>query len=102
MTEKPDFDDDRVCSTLTWKDAVLPSSVTEDDLDAMIFAEMDKDWLKVARIVGRVFKTYEGRSIYLPTDIIGARIAKLKEVGQLESQGNLTMWRHSEVRRPRK
>ena len=100
MTEKPEIDDDRVCSTLTWKDVVLPSSVSEADLDALIFAETDKCWLKVARIVGNVFRTLETRNIRLPMDIIAARIAKLAEIGRLESQGNLTMWRHSEVRLP--
>ncbi len=98
MTEKPEIDDDRVCSTLTWKDVVLPLSVSEAALDALIFAETDKSWLKVARIVGKVFQTLETRCIRLPMDIIAARIAKLVEVGRLESQGNLTMWRHSEVR----
>jgi hypothetical protein len=98
VTEKPKIDDDRVCSTLTWKDVVLPLSVSEADLDALIFAETDKHWLKVARIVGNVFQMLETRCIRLPMDIIAARIAKLVEVGRLESQGNLTMWRHSEVR----
>jgi hypothetical protein len=101
VTEKPEIDDDRICSRLTWKDVVLPLSVSEADLDALIFAETDKCWLKVARIVGNVFQTLETRSIRLPMDIIAARVAKLVEVGRLESQGNLTMWRHSEVRLPR-
>ena len=98
MTEKPKIDDDRVCSKLTWKDVVLPLSVSEADLDALIFAETDRCWLKVARIVGNVFQTLETRRIRLPMDTIAARIAKLVELGRLESQGNLTMWRHSEVR----
>ena len=101
MTERPEIDDDRICSTLVWKDVVLPSSVSEADLDALIFAETDKCWLKVARIVGNVFQAIETRRIRLPMDIIAARIAKLVEVGRLESQGNLTMWRHSEVCLPR-
>ena len=100
MTQKPDIDDDRVCSTLTWKDVALPLSVSEADLDALIFAETDKRWLKVARIVGNVFQTLKTRCICLPMDIIAARIAKLVELGRLERQGNLTMWRHSEVRLP--
>jgi Protein of unknown function len=98
MTEKPEVEDDRICSTLTWKDVVLPLSVSEADLDALIFAETDKRWLKVARMVGNVFQTLEARCIRLPMDIIAARIAKLVETGRLEKQGNLTMWRHSEVR----
>jgi hypothetical protein len=98
MIEKPEVDEDRICSTLAWKDVVLPLSVSEADLDALIFGETDKSWLKVARIVGNVFQTLETRCIRLPMDTIAARIAKLVEVGRLESQGNLTMWRHSEVR----
>jgi len=98
VTEKPELDDDRVCSTLTWKDVVLPSSISEADLDALIFAETNKCWLKVARIVGNVFQAIETLCKPSPMDIIAARIAKLVEVGRLESQGNLTMWRHSEVR----
>jgi hypothetical protein len=100
VTEKPEIDDDRICSTLIWKDVVLPLSVSEADLDVLIFAETDKCWLKVARIVGNVFQMLEARCIRLPMDIIAARIAKLVEVGRLECQGNLTMWRHSEVRLP--
>jgi hypothetical protein len=33
-------------------------------------------------------------------EIIGARIQDLAAQGQIESQGNLSMWRHSEVRLP--
>jgi hypothetical protein len=80
VTEKPEIDDDRICSTLIWQDVVLPLSVTEADLDALILAETDKCWLKVARIVGKVFQTLETRCIRLPMDIIAARIAKLVEV----------------------
>lgn len=98
MTEKPEIDDDLVCSTLTWKDVVPPLTVSEAELDTLIFAETDKHWLKVARIVGNVFRALEVRCIRLSMDIIAARIAKLVEVGRLVSQGNLTMWRHSEVR----
>jgi Protein of unknown function len=100
VTEKPEIDDDRVCSTLTWRDVVAPLPVSQADLDALIFAETDKHWLKMARIVGNVFQTLETRCIRLPMDIIAARIGKLVEVGRLESQGNLTIWRHSEVRLP--
>jgi hypothetical protein len=42
VTEKPEIDDDRICSTLIWQDVVLPLSVTEADLDALILAETDK------------------------------------------------------------
>ena len=70
MSKMPeDFGDeespeDRICSTLRWSEVSLPQSVTEADLDALIFSELAERLLKVARIVGRVFETLEApRSI---------------------------------------
>jgi hypothetical protein len=97
----PDFDEgeDRVCSTLRWKDVVLPASVTPADIDALIFAELKETyWRKVARVVSRCLMTFETRSIPVTDEVVAARIRELAESGQIESQGNLTMWRHSEVR----
>ena len=96
-------EDERICSTLRWKDVALPASVTATDIDALIFAELREPyWRKVARVVGNAFAIFESRSTYLSMEVIAARIQALAETGQLESQGNLTMWRHSEVRLPRK
>jgi len=95
----PDFDDeDDVCSTLRWKDVVLPASVTEPDVDKLIFAALKENWRKVAMIVGNVFQACKTRSIPLSDEAIAARIQELAENGQIESQGNLTKWRYSEVR----
>ena len=91
-------DDDRVCSTLRWKEVVLPASVTEANVDALIFAELNEQWRKVARIVARTFQACESRSMPLSNQVIAARIQDLAEAGRIESQGNLAMWRHSEVR----
>jgi catechol 2,3-dioxygenase-like lactoylglutathione lyase family enzyme len=95
-------DEDRICSTLRWDDVVLPTQLTTADLDTLIFAEVAERWLKVARIVANVFLICESRSIRLNMEVIAARLQKLAEAGQIESQGNLTMWRHSEVRLPSK
>jgi len=106
VTNVPNFDDeeddDRVCSTLRWKDVVLPASVTAANIDALIFAELKEPyWRKVARVVSRCLMTFETRLIPVSSDVIAARVQELAESGQIESQGNLTMWRHSEVgRRP--
>ena len=101
LSDEPE--DKRICSTLRWKDVVLPASVTAAEIDALIFAELSEPYLrKVARVVSNAFAIFESRSTYLSMEVIAARIRELAEVGQLESQGNLTMWRHSEVRRPRK
>jgi hypothetical protein len=98
-----DFEDeespeDRICSTLRWCDVSLPQSVTAADLDALIFAELAPRLRKVARIVYRVFETLEAQSNYVSPKVIAARVRELAETGQIESAGNLTMWRHSEVR----
>jgi Protein of unknown function len=93
--EKPE---DKICSALRWSDVSLPQSVTEADLDALIFSELAERLRKVARIVGRVFQTLEARSPYLSHEVIAARVRELAETGRIESVGNLTMWRHSEVR----
>jgi hypothetical protein len=97
--DMPDSDDeDRVCSTLRWSDVVLPKAVTAADVDALIFAEISESWRKVARIVGRALQTCESRAVPLRAEVIAARIQELAEIGRIESAGNLTMWRHSEVR----
>jgi len=96
-------EEERVSSTLRWKDVVLPASVTAADIDALIFTELtDPYWRKVARVVGRALTTCEARSIPLNAEVIAARIQELAETGRLESAGNLTMWRYSEVRLPLK
>jgi hypothetical protein len=95
----PDFDDeDHVSSTLRWKDVVLPALVTEFEVDKLIFAALKDNWRKVALIVGSVFQTCKTRSIPLSDEVIAARIQELAEAGRIESQGNLTKWRYSEVR----
>jgi tagatose-1,6-bisphosphate aldolase non-catalytic subunit AgaZ/GatZ len=94
----PDFEEDHVNSTLRWKDIVLPESVTESDVDKLIFATLKENWRKVALIVGNVFQACKTRSIPLSDEVIAARIRELAEAGRIESQGNLTKWRYSEVR----
>jgi hypothetical protein len=92
--------DERICSTLRWKDAVLPPSVTPADVDALIFADMVRHWRKVARIVASALTLCEARSIPLRAEVIAARVQELAETGRIESAGYPTMWRHSEVRLP--
>ena len=90
--------EERVSSTLRWSDVSLPQSVTVAELDALIFAELGPRLLKVARIVYRVFETLEAQSNYVSPKVIAARVREPAETGQIESAGNLTMWRYSEVR----
>jgi hypothetical protein len=94
----PEDPDDRVCSTLCWKDVVLPTQVTTADLDSLIFSELEQEWLKVARIVAHVGRLCEARAFPISHEIIAARIRELEQIRKIDSKGNLSMWRHSEVR----
>jgi Protein of unknown function len=95
-----EYDDEpEICSTLRWSDVELPPSITEGDLDRLIFSLLKSDWWrKTARIIGDAAEHYEARSIPIKYDIIAARLQALAEAGQIDSKGNLSMWRHSEVR----
>lgn len=95
----PDYvEEPRISSTLQWKDVKLPPSLTVDELDQVIFSMLKPNWLKTARIIGDVVTAYKSRPMSVDNEIVGARIQALAEAGHIESQGSLSMWRHSEVR----
>jgi hypothetical protein len=75
---------------------VIPTA----DIDQVILSLCDREWLKVARIVGKTMKTFEGRQLHVSADEIDERMAFLVSSRQLESQGNIRNWRYSEVRLP--
>jgi hypothetical protein len=87
-----------------WKEVVLPESVSENDLDAIIFSVVKTQWLKVARVISDAMKAIEARNLPVDADeiiqAVGARVIWLDEAGRLESQGDLRKWRFSEVRLP--
>jgi hypothetical protein len=94
-----DREEPHVSSTLRWKDVRLPRSVTEADLDALIFSVLNQNWRKTARIVGSTLELCEARLIEVSAEVIAARIQDLVETGKIEGVGDLSKWRHSEVRR---
>jgi hypothetical protein len=72
--------------------------MTPDELDRLILELAHPQfWRKVARIVGTIGMNLpnEAGEKY---DAIAARIVALVEAGKLEAQGDLSEWRHSEVR----
>jgi hypothetical protein len=87
-----------VSSTLRWEDVRLPDAVAVSDLDEVILSVMNPRWRKTAMIIGLTSKQCEARAMPLDDEAIGARIAALAEAGRIDSQGDLSMWRHSEVR----
>jgi hypothetical protein len=92
------YEEPRVSSTLRWEDVRLPDSVAVRDLDELIFSELTPRWRKTAMVIGLTSKQCEARAIPLDDEVIGVRIVALAEEGRIDSQGNLSMWRHSEVR----
>ncbi len=89
-----------VSSDMKWSDVTLPASITVADLDAIILSTLMRNWLKTARIINDAAAICKDRFVPLDFEVIGARIQVLADQRQLEAQGNLSMWRHSEVRLP--
>ena len=95
-----DREEPHVSSTLRWEDVRLPDSVAVSDLDELIFSVMKSVWRKTAMVIAMTSKQCEARALTLDDKVIGARIAALADAGRIGSQGDLSMWRHSEVRLP--
>ena len=76
-------------------------TVTEiQAIDTALFANTSDKWRKVARVVGTTIQGLPNRVEGIPDVYYSQRVQKLVKVGLLESQGNLSCMRHSEVRRP--
>lgn len=87
-----------ISSTLRWEAVSLPPSVSENDLDQIIFAHMTSRWQKMAMILWNTVKASDKAGLPISDAMFAARIHALVEAGQFEGQGDLRCWRHSEVR----
>jgi Protein of unknown function len=87
-----------ISSLLRWEDVVLPESVSEADLDRIIFSKMGKRLQKTAMIVGRAFMACKRLELPVTSEILGARIEALAASDRIDSEGDLRYWRHSEIR----
>lgn len=72
------------------------------EIDAAVLNVVQPSWRKVAMII---VKAAEKLGTGLPDgedgyNLIAARIEALVTDGRLEAQGDVTRWRHSEVRQP--
>ena len=72
----------------------------DHDLKKLVLSAAKTNWLKVAMIIGRVNRECEASHIAVGYEEIAACIKCLCEAGRLESVGDITNWRHSEVRLP--
>lgn len=71
----------------------------ENDFDALILSVAKERWQKVAMVISKVLEGQidEDEAI---AKVIARRIKFLVRARKLEGQGNLSLWRHSEVRLP--
>jgi Protein of unknown function len=87
-----------VDSKLTWKQVQLPPSVTEADIDAVIFSMMKPRFQKVAMVIIRSLKRFEELALPVGDQVIAARLRLLADSGRIEGAGDLRKWGFSEVR----
>ena len=99
----PDLRDGReevpkVSSFLRWEDVSLPAGISEADLDELIFAVLTPRLQKTAMVIAKTKQQCAARAVPVDAETIGARILALAELGRIDSAGDPSMWRHSEVR----
>jgi len=76
--------------------------MTHSQIDEAVLAVADEHWHKVAMMI---IRAAERLGSQLPEgdaghDLIAQRIKALVEDGRLVAQGDVSRWRHSEVRLP--
>jgi len=74
--------------------------MTESQIDDAVFSSIEPRWQKVAMVLSRAAKMLygnlpEGEEAY---GMIARRIELLVESGRLQSRGDISLWRSSEVR----
>ena len=97
--EEPDDPDDQ----LTEEDEALVSNLHPSDLDHIdcaLLEECATSWRKCARVVLGAIEVTNQTLPDLPVALYAQRIAALVQAGRLQSQGNLSYLRFSEVKLP--
>lgn len=70
-----------------------------DALDLAVLQEVSPRWSRVAKILGSFIEKRPGIPDYLPSEFVWERLCGLVARGDLESQGDISQWGSSEVRR---
>ena len=83
---------------LTWNDVQLPASLTESQLDEIIFSVMKPTWRKTAMMVTYVLDRCKELGLQIEGEVIAARLKMLSDSDRIEGIGNIQSWLHSEVR----
>jgi hypothetical protein len=76
------------------------SPASNQYIDGLILSTAVSQWRKVAFIIATVLTVCDNDGIRISDYAISGRIRALVDEGKLEAQGNLSRWRHSEVRLP--
>jgi len=87
---------------LTSDDEKLIAQLSEDDvrsIDDALLSNTKERWQKVAMVVATTMLEKPGRIIGLPDIYYSSRIQNLVKEGRLESRGDLSRMRYSEVRK---
>jgi hypothetical protein len=71
-------------------------------LDQLILSVAKPKWQKVAMVIIKAQQIAEKTDLKTSDGAFASRIGALCTDGRLESQGNLSKWRYSEVRLPAK
>ncbi|MGF6312404.1 hypothetical protein ABIB82_006295 [Bradyrhizobium sp. i1.8.4] len=85
-------------SELTWSEVTLPSSVTEDQLDEVIFSLLKSRWRKVTAFVTDAEQRFKELGWAISHEATAARLQTLSDLDSIESAGDLRYWGNSEVR----
>jgi hypothetical protein len=88
---------DHLNTELRWEDVMLPPSISEADLDAVILSKLRPDLLKVARVIGDVMRAFDERGLSIGEETVGVRIGWLADADRIKGFGDLRKWRFSEV-----
>ena len=98
--EPPVIDEEipTVSSRLKWSQVHLPPSLTEADLDGIIFSLLSPHWQKTAKLVILAAKRCDELVLPISDEIIAARLQVLADSDRIEGIGDLRKWGHSEVR----
>jgi hypothetical protein len=95
---KPPEELPEISSLLRWDEVILPSSVSDADVDAILLSCLKRQWRKTAKIIDDASKQSQELALPISVEVFGARLIALAEACRIESQGDLRKWGHSEVR----
>jgi Protein of unknown function len=73
---------------------------TNAQIDELLMSVITPNWQKVAMVIAKALHMLEDKGMEIGAQAVAARIVSLSSDGRIESQGNLSNWRHSEVRFP--